>query len=84
VITRAELFAGADGPAVLRELLATMIELPVDAEIAELAGVTRRRHQLAMPDALIAATALAHQVPLMTRNHRHFRAVDELELLAPS
>jgi hypothetical protein len=49
VITRAELFAGGDAPAVLRDLLATMIELSVDATIAELAGVTRRRHQLAMP-----------------------------------
>jgi len=84
VITRAELFAGRDAPTVLRELLGTMIELSVDATIAELAGVTRRRHQLAMPDALIAATALAHQVPLMTRNHRHFQAVDGLEVLAPS
>jgi predicted nucleic acid-binding protein len=84
VITRAELFAGGDAPAVLRELLAAMIELSVDATIAELAGVTRRRHELAMPDALIAATALAHHVPLMTRNHRHFQAVDGLEVLAPS
>jgi predicted nucleic acid-binding protein len=37
-----------------------------------------------MPDAPIAATALAHQLPPMTRNHRHFQTVDELELLAPS
>jgi predicted nucleic acid-binding protein len=46
-----------------------MIELPIDAEIAEMAGVTTG---IATPDALIAATALVHRIPLMTRNRRHF------------
>ncbi len=29
----------------------------------------------------IAATALAHGVPLVTRNERHFRRVPELEVI---
>ena len=82
VITVCELFAGRDEPA-LRRLLSPMVALPVDAVIAELAGRTRRQTGLATPDALIAATALTHRIPLMTRNRRHFERVAELNVVAP-
>jgi predicted nucleic acid-binding protein len=36
-----------------------------------------------MPDALVAASALVHGLSLMTRNRRHFAAVDGLDLVAP-
>jgi len=84
VITRCELFAGRDEPALLRRFLAPMIELPVDGAIAELAGRTRRETGIATPDALIAATALAHRLALMTRNRRHFERVADLRLIAPT
>ena len=84
VITRAELFAGRDEPEVLRRLLAPMVEIVVDGAIAELAGATRRGTGVAMPDALIAATALAHRIPLMTRNRRHFDRVAGLQIVAPA
>jgi predicted nucleic acid-binding protein len=84
VVTRCELFAGRDAPERLRWLLESMIELPVDSAIAELAGSTRRRTGITTPDALIAATALTHQVPLMTRNRRHFERVPELRVVAPT
>ena len=83
VVSRCELFAGRDEPTVLRSLLRAMIELPIDAAIAELAGVTRRETGIATPDALIAATALIHRLPLMTRNRRHFQPVSGLQVLAP-
>lgn len=35
-------------------------------------------------DLLIAATALAHDLELVTRNDRHFRRVEGLRLLVPS
>jgi predicted nucleic acid-binding protein len=60
-----------------------MIELPIDGVIAELAGTTRRDAGIATPDALIAATALQHRIPLMTRNSRHFERVAELRVVAP-
>jgi hypothetical protein len=37
-------------------------------------------HNLQLADALIAATAIAHQLTLITSNLKHFRAVKDLEL----
>jgi len=83
VVSRCELFAGRDDPEGLRRFLSPMIELPIDGVIAELAGVTRRDTGIATPDALIAATALHHRIPLMTRNRRHFDRVAALQVVAP-
>jgi predicted nucleic acid-binding protein len=83
VITRCELFAGRDRKEYLRELLAPMHEIPMNASIAERGGVLKRTVQLQTPDALIAATALEHELPLMTRNCRHFDRVPGLTLRHP-
>ena len=83
VVSRCELFAGRDEPQRLRRFLWPMIELPIDAAIAELAGMTRRDTGIATPDALIAATAITHGIPLMTRNRRHFDRVAKLRVIAP-
>lgn len=81
VVTRAELHAGhtRDEPAV-EALLERMGELGVDRTIARTAGRIKRDVGLKMADALIAATALEHQLPLMTRNRRHFQRVTALTL----
>ncbi len=57
VITRGELFAGTgtDEEAV-RRLLAPLVEIPVDRDLAEKAGRLRRTRRIAPPDAVIAAT----------------------------
>ncbi len=83
VVSRCELFAGRDEPERLRRLLGAMIELPVDGTIAEVAGATRRRTGIATPDALIAATALTHGIPLASRNRRHFDRVAKLRVVTP-
>ena len=83
-MTRCELFAGRnmDEPS-LRQTLNHIDELLIDRTIAESAGRIRRTTQLDVPDALIAATALQHRIPLMTRNRRHFERVPGLTLRAP-
>ena len=83
VITRCELFAGRDGEEYLRELLAPMREIPMNASSAERGGVLKRTVQLQTPDALIAATALEHEFALMTRNRRDFNRVPGLTLRNP-
>jgi predicted nucleic acid-binding protein len=83
VITRCELFAGRDKAEILRRTLAQMHEIEVDPVIAELGGTLKRDLRLPTPDALIAATALEHELPLMTRNVRHFGLVEGLDLRVP-
>ncbi len=83
VVSRCELFAGRDADERLRSFLAPMIDLPIDGVIAERAGTIRRASGIATPDALIAATAITHGIPLMTRNRRHFGRVDGLDVIAP-
>ncbi|CAN5788164.1 hypothetical protein BH23ACT12_BH23ACT12_11140 [soil metagenome] len=56
-----------------------MDELVVDRRVADKAGELRRI-ALKMPDALIAATALVHQLALLTRNTSDFRKVPGLRL----
>jgi predicted nucleic acid-binding protein len=83
VITRAELLAGDPAhEAAVRRLLAGMDELIVDRRIADRAGVLRRLG-LRMPDALIAATGLVHQLTLLTRNGADFRKAPGLRVRAP-
>jgi predicted nucleic acid-binding protein len=84
VVTRCELFAGrnVDEPK-LRQALDVLDEIAVDRAIAESAGRVRRATGIPVPDALIAATALAHSMTVMTRNHRRFGLVPGLALRAP-
>ncbi|HXW33758.1 MAG TPA: type II toxin-antitoxin system VapC family toxin [Acidimicrobiales bacterium] len=83
VITQAELFAGnqREEPAI-EALLTRLTTVDVDATIARVAGRIRRSTRLGLADALIAATAVEHQLPLMTRNRRHFERVPGLQLVA--
>jgi len=84
VITRAELFAGNTATNLSAQLLAPFRELPVDRDVAERAGRVRREAGIPMPDALIAATALEHDLGIATRNDEHFRAVRGLRVRALS
>ena len=81
VVTRAELLAGPhEQHAAARRLLAPLGELPVDRRIAERAAVVRRDCGLRLPDALIAGTALVHDLTLLTRNRADFHRVPDLRL----
>jgi predicted nucleic acid-binding protein len=81
VVTRCELFAGRETEEeTIQVLLAPFEEVPLDRPIAERAGRLRRAGGLRTPDALIAATALEHQLVLVTRNTRDFRPARGLTL----
>lgn len=81
VVTRSELLAGPEEqePAV-RRLLASLLEVPVSPAIADAAGLIRRDAGIAIPDALIAATALSLNLELRSRNRRDFERVAGLRL----
>lgn len=83
-ITRAELFSGRGAEERrIRRLLEPMVDLPVDAAVAERAGRIRRSTSVRLPDALIAATAVEHRLTLVTRNDRDFAGIKGLKVRAP-
>ena len=84
VITRCELLSGAVGSALVQRLLDPFRELAVDRDVAERAGRIRRETGIATPDALIAATAIAHDLTLLTRNRRDFEPVKRLRIRDPT
>lgn len=83
VITRCELLAGDVGSALVKRLLDPFRELAVSRDVAERAGRIRRETGLAVPDALIAATAIERGLTLVTRNRRHFDPVKQLRVRDP-
>lgn len=85
VITRAELFAGrsaSEEP--VRRLLAPFTEVALDRAIAERGGRLRRENAIALPDALIAATALEANLTLVTRNAKDFETIPGLAVRSPA
>lgn len=89
-ITQAELYFGARNKTELRTIkrhLNMLHILPLDTSIsAQFIGLMETyslSHQLSIPDALIAATALVHGVELYTLNLKDFRFVPGLILYTP-
>lgn len=84
VVTRTELYAGheREEPAITA-LLERLGEYNVNPAIARRAGCIKRDTGLKIADVLIAATALEHNLQLMTRNRRHFERVPDLVLHDP-
>jgi len=83
VVTRTEILAGMRPHEEERTmvLLDSLINLHVDEAIADRAGrliyrYARQGIQLSFPDALIAATALQHDLTLVTTNVKHFPMPD--------
>lgn len=57
--------------------------LPITNEVLEQAVNLRQAKKMTLGDALIAGTALAHDLTLVTRNIKDFDWVDGLRLLDP-
>lgn len=86
VIVRIELLSW-NGPPADMQLLANFIAatevLPLDEPVIQQTIALRQQHRVKLPDAIIAATALAHGRPLLTRNAADFRRVASLAVLDP-
>jgi predicted nucleic acid-binding protein len=58
--------------------------IPISADISELACALVEKYSLShsvyLADALIAATAIEHAMPLLTGNAKHFKVIDRLEV----
>lgn len=79
VVTRAEILAGMRPreETITLALLNSLRNLPVTDAVADQAGrliyrLARNGIQLSFPDALIAATAIVHDLAIITTNAAHF------------
>lgn len=68
---------------VLEEIFQDIELLRLTDEIADSAVILRQQRRIGLGDAIIAATALEHDLTLRTRNTRDFRWIDKLELHNP-
>jgi toxin FitB len=67
----------------LREIIATTVEMPLDSEIINRAITLRQQKKMSLGDAIIAATALEFDMPLVTRNTDDFKHIAGLRLVNP-
>ncbi|MFQ6015943.1 MAG: type II toxin-antitoxin system VapC family toxin [Anaerolineae bacterium] len=89
VATRTEIMAGMRPreQAVTMSLLDSLINLPVTVPIADRAGrwlydYGRQGVQLSFADSLIAATAVEHELTLVTINLKHFPMLEQEQVQA--
>jgi predicted nucleic acid-binding protein len=86
-ITLAELYSGKfiweskDKMFQLKSILKHIPHYPTNAKIAELSGQIRALHHIALLDAIIAATAITHKLPLATLNTKDFFPIPYLKLV---
>ncbi len=71
---------------VVKNLLTDVRELPFDRECATTAGeinaaLQRNGNTIEDADVMIAATALVHDVPVVTNNVDRFERIEDLEIL---
>ncbi len=90
IVSAMELIAGCRNKIEMTELQRFFQKctfLPVTATISQVAFQLMESfylsHGLTLPDALIAATAIEHDLTLYTRNTRHFRMIPQLKINQP-
>ena len=84
-ITRSELVASrGDGGEQIARLLAAVKSIDVDDEIADRAGQIQRQSGTPLTTALVAATAVEHELTLVTLNLFAYRGIGGLQAMAPS
>ncbi|PQV58028.1 hypothetical protein CLV53_12413 [Sediminibacterium magnilacihabitans] len=87
VITRIELLAWRNADkqqlAVLEEFISNVTVWNLDEPIILKGIEVRKVNKLKLPDAIIAATALVHNLDLVTRNIDDFKNIDDIRLVNP-
>ena len=87
VITRMELLAWKNATAsqlqILQDFINNATVFGLEESIIVKTIAIRKNYGIKLPDAIIAATALAHGLILMTRNTKDFATILDLEVLNP-
>ncbi|WP_246454781.1 type II toxin-antitoxin system VapC family toxin [Thermococcus camini] len=66
-----------------KELISFAHVIPLTDEIADIAIELRRKVKVKLPDAVIAATALRHNLTLVTKNVKDFEKIEGLRIYNP-
>lgn len=86
IITHTELYAGKsvweskNAQQELEILFSGLKILPLEVQISEIAGQIRVKYDVNLLDAIIAATALVHDIELATFNVRDFKRIKGVKL----
>ena len=87
IITQIELFATTNITreefSLLEQFTAISVVHPVTTDLVTTTIKIRQEYRLKLPDAIIAATAIVHNIPLISRNSSDFKKVNELVLIDP-
>ena len=67
----------------MQELMNSVTVLPLNEPVTQQTILLRQQRRIKLPDAIIAATALAHSLPLITRNTADFQAISGLLVSNP-
>lgn len=73
----------AEEKSALEAALQSLPEMGLTEAVASRAITLRQERKMALADAIIAATALVHELPLVTRNVADFKHVAGLKLIDP-
>lgn len=86
VVTRIELFASTMITEQEKLLLEEFVQMAtifdsINEEIVKQTILIRQQNKVKLPDAIIAATAIVHQLTLVTRNTSDFNNIDGLDVI---
>lgn len=59
------------------------VVLPLDFNVVQTVIKLRKKNKLKLPDAIIAATAIVHNLTLITRNENDFSKITDLKIINP-
>lgn len=54
--------------------------IPIDADVVSKAIELKQKRNIATPDAIVAATALVYDLPILTQNKKDFDRIESLEI----
>jgi hypothetical protein len=68
---------------ILHDFINDALVFELEKDIKLKTAAIRKSHKIKLPDAIIAATALVHNLTLLTRNVSDFKNIDEIDLVNP-
>ena len=83
VISRIELLGHVSATQNLYDFLDLAVTFPLSEDVADRTIAIRKLKKIKLPDAIIAATALVHNLIIITRNISDFKNIEGLEYLNP-